>query len=559
MRAIILVCLILFICPWSISAQEINYSEKELIIKIKSDVEFDCKNCLLTHKFKNNKIDSLNKAASVESIKATGNRTEGRAFLLKLKYKSNIKQLVEDYMDTGLFEFVEPNYIGKSPELRFTPNDEPNYIGNTLGLRFTPNDELYYNRQWTHYNDGTFPLSNATDDADMDTDLAWDITQGSANITVAILDSGLKLDHPEFAGRMWINDDEVLDGTDTDNNGYIDDLNWGWDFVNDDNEPQDDCYHGTLVTGIGFATGNNRIGYAGVDWNCKIMVCKVTKENCYGNYVWWSDAIYYAVDNGANVIKMVGRGESPSTLLENAVNYAYDNNVYVVVGAGSQNSLITQYPAKYDNVLTIGATDPDDTRSVGFDPGGSSSGGSNFGPELDFVAPGNFIYFVTDLQLNINYEEHAGGTSATSPLVAGVISLLLSINPNLTSNEIRTILEESSEDQVGDFEDTPGWDQYYGHGRINAYNAVTHLLVGLDQITDIENNIIVYPNPTDGILTIRSKTTIAQIEIYNQLGQLVFSIANENEIDISTISQGLYFIKVKDENGNFGTKKVVKK
>jgi len=544
-------------------AQEINYSEKELIIKFKSDVEFDCNNCLLTHKFNNNKIDALNKAASVESIKATGNRKEGRAFLLKLKYKSNIKQLVEDYMDTGLFEFVEPNYITKTLGLQFTPNDEPNYITKTLGLQFTPNDEHYYNRQWTHYNDGTFPLTHSKKDADMDTDLAWDITRGSADITVALLDSGLKLDHPEFAGRMWINDDEVLDGTDTDNNGYVDDLYWGWDFVNNDDDPSDDCQHGTFVAGIGFATGNNSIGYAGVDWNCKIMVCKVTGSNCFGTYVMWTDGIYYAVDNGANVINIVSRGDSPSQLLEDAVNYAYDNNVYVVVASGNDNSNINQYPAKYDNVLTIGSTDPDDKRSWPFDQGDPGSG-SNFGPELDFVAPGNFIYLL-DYQSNQNYELRGGGTSAAAPLVTGVISLLLSIDPNLTSKEIRTILEESSEDQVGDSDDIPGWDINYGHGRINAYNAVTHRILGLNQITNIENNIIVYPNPLMNDITIGNiEPGHYKIIIYDLFGkeQYIHSTTTDgNHINmaIPKLSSGIYFINITETSSlkNTVTKKII--
>ena len=536
---LILICAFVFN---STLAQEIkNYSEKELIIKFKSDVEFDSKNCLLTNKFNNQKIDNLNKVAFVESIVATGNKKLGRTFLLKLKYKANIEQLVKDYMDTGLFEYVEPNHFGTSGEFQKTP----------LSILFTPNDEHYYNRQWVHYNDGTFPLfPNSKVDADMDTDLAWDVTQGDPNIIVAIIDSGIKMDHPEFAGRAWVNSDELLDGTDTDNNGYIDDLNWGWDFADNDNTPSDPIGHGTGVTGAVLANGNNGIGYAGVNWNSKIMVCKVRTSNNGTNVSWWADAIYYAVDNGANVINMSLASSSPNALLEEAVNYAYDHNVSVVAAAGNDNSDSVQYPSGYENAFAIGATDPDDTRSVPFE--GNPGSGSNYGPHLDFVAPGNFMYGL-DNDSNTNYELHVGGTSTSTPQVTGVISLLLSINPNLTVEDIRDILIESSEDEVGDFEDTHGWDQYYGHGRINAGLAV----LGVDENT--LSDFSVYPNPTTGILNVQSKTAIVQIEIHNLLGQLVKSNTNQNTIDISSVSSGLYFIKVMDENGDYGTQKVVKK
>jgi len=507
----------------------VNFSETELIIKFKADTDIDYKNCLFTQKFKNSTIDALNKKAEVKSIKATGNKKEGRTYVLKFKNKSDIDLLVKDYLNTGLFEYVEPNYIGKGH-----------------GVQFTPNDPLYYNRQWSHYNDGTFPLSNATTDADIDSELAWDITQGSSSIMVAVIDSGLKLDHPEFSGRIWQNNGETSDGTDTDGNGYIDDLYGGWDFANNDNNPSDDHGHGTNVAGIAVATGNNNMGYAGVNWSSGILICKALDSNNSGYYTWMTDAIYYAVDNGAHVINMSIGGNSASGLLEDAVNYAYNNNVYLVVSAGNQNSSI-QYPARYANALAIGSTNSDDTRSNPFfwDP----NSGSNYGPELDFSAPGNYIYGPNHLS-NSDYGWYWGGTSQAAPHVAGVISLLLSIKPDLTVTQIRTILEDSSEDQVGDSEDTAGWDQYFGHGRLNAYNAVTHQLLGNEQFTSINTNLIVYPNPIINDITIDNiEQGNYTIVLYDILGKQQFnystsSIDNQITMKIPKLAEGTYLMKI---------------
>ena len=139
-------------------------------------------------------------------------------------------------------------------------------------------------------------------------------------------------------------------------------------------------------------------------------------------------------------------GNSSSTTLSEAIDYAYNNNISVIVSTGNQNSSI-QYPAKYSNSFAIGSTDPDDTRSDPFF--WDSSSGSNYGPELDFVAPGNFIYGLNHLS-NTNYNYYWGGTSQAAPHVTGLISLLLSEVPSLTVENIREILINSSEDE--DFE-----------------------------------------------------------------------------------------------------------
>ena len=533
MKKLILVLSCLLLSDFSFSQ-----NNNELIVKFKANKKPKSSEVLKLQKFDNSDISLLNKSNKIESIELTGNKKERDTYILELNSSKPIEELIELYQKTGLFEYVEPNFVG-----------------NGHGFQTTPNDNNF-NRQWSHYNDGTFSLSNSTIDADIDTDLAWDITQGDPNLIVAILDSGAKLDHPEFSGRIWLNTNENQNGIDTDSNNYIDDTN-GWDFVNNDNDPTDDHGHGTNVTGIALASGNNDIGYAGVNWNSKIMICKILDNNNSGYYSWWAEAIYYAVDNGASVINMSAGGNGSSTLLENAISYAYNNNVPVVVSTGNQNSVI-QYPARYTNAFAIGSTNSDDTRSVPFF--WDTTSGSNYGPELDFVAPGNFIYGLS-YSSNTNYNSYWGGTSQAAPLVTGLISLLLSVDSSLTITEIRTILEQSSEDQVGNSDDTSGWDQYYGHGRINAFQALTNNTLSVSNFENTNKYLLVYPNPTTSgsnlkILNLINGENV--ITIYNMIGQYVYNTKssttnNSTTIYLPELNTGTYILKINNNSKNIST------
>ncbi|WP_458627065.1 S8/S53 family peptidase [Winogradskyella sp. PC D3.3] len=521
--------LILVLCCILLSNFSFSQTSNRLIIKFKENLNPKSSDVLNLQKFDNAILSTLNKNNNIQSIQLTGNKKKKDTYSLEFNSNKPIEELIEQYQNTGLFDYVEPNFIGHGHGVQITPNDNN------------------YNRQWSHHNDGTFSLSNATSDADIDTDLAWDITQGDPNLIVAILDSGAKLNHPEFAGRIWINPNETSNGSDTDSNNYVDDIN-GWDFANNDNDPTDDHGHGTNVAGIALASGNNTIGYAGMNWNSKIMICKILDQNNNGYYSWWAEAIYYAVDNGASVINTSVGGNGASILLENAINYAYDNNVSVVVSTGNQNSTI-QYPAKYANTFAIGSTNPDDTRSVPFFWDNTS--GSNYGPELDFVAPGNYIYGLSHTS-NTYYNTYWGGTSQAAPHVTGLISLLLSVKPNLSVSDIRLILEESSEDQVGNSDDTSGWDQYYGYGRINAYQALTHETLKINTVENTNNNLLVYPNPTTSGSHLKLSNLINgahAITVYNIIGQQVYhtehtAINNSITIGLPELNTGTYFVKI---------------
>lgn len=361
-------------------------------------------------------------------------------------------------METGFYEYAEPNYVG--------------YGGARCTI--TPNDEYYDNRQWGLHNDGTL-TANSVEGADIEMEEAWAISTGDSSVVVAILDSGVKLDHPEFEGRFWVNEDEIsTNQLDDDDNGYYNDIH-GWDFVNNDNNPLDDHGHGTNVTGIAGATGNNGIGYAGVNWKSKIMTCKILDENNSGLYSRWISAIYYAVNNGADVINMSVGGVSYSASMEEAVNYAVNNGVPVVASMMNTDNDQVFYPAGYASVIAVGATDPDHTRSSPFfyDP----ASGSNYGEHIDIVAPGNYIYGL-NYKGNNDYNRMWGGTSQAAPFVTGVISLIESVHSGLSVDSIKNILYSTAMDEVGrPEEDVAGWDKYHGHGVLNAYQALQKLMV----------------------------------------------------------------------------------
>ncbi len=339
-----------------------------------------------------------------------------------------------------------------------------------------PND-TYFNKQWSLINTGSgqSPLTAKTA-ADIHIAQAWDITTGDSTIVVAVIDAGVNINHPELRNRIWINTGEIPgNGLDDDDNDYVDDVK-GYNMAYKNNNPMDDNGHGTMVSGVIGAESNNGIGFTGIDWKCRIMPLKATDSTGFASYINLIEAMVYAADNGADIINMSIYGYSPFNYLDTVVKYAADNNVLIAACSGNNNLPNLVYPASIEPVIAVGSTNPDDTRTnpftILFNGKDTTGGGSNYGTYLDIVAPGNYIYLLNHKDTN-DYQKYNSGTSFASPMVAAAAALIKGRDHTLSLIEIRNMLLNGADDQVGSSaEDIAGRDNYYGYGRLNIYAAL---------------------------------------------------------------------------------------
>ncbi len=267
---------------------------------------------------------------------------------------------------------------------------------------------------------------------------AWDIEQGKPQVTVAVVDSGIATQHPEFRSQLWENVDEIpRNGIDDDGNGYVDDKN-GWDFSDAptlpgsgdwtvrDNDPEDETGHGTHVSGIIGAKANNGLGIAGIAPNCRLMPLRAGFKYGGGAYLQNDDlaaAIVYAADNGAQVINMSWGDTVRAFIIEDAVEYAYHRGCILVGAAGNSAAVGSYYPAALKSVISV----------AGLGQENQLYGSSNFGATIDIAAPGEEILSTA---LNGEYQKR-DGTSMAAAHVSGVAALVLSGNLHVTNIEIQ--------------------------------------------------------------------------------------------------------------------------
>jgi len=280
---------------------------------------------------------------------------------------------------------------------------------------------------------------------------AWRYASGS-EVVIAVVDSGIDLDHPDLINQIWQNNDEIPgNGLDDDHNGYVDDTQ-GWDFVHSDALPQDDQSHGSHVAGIAAAETNNHTGVAGVSWGARLMALKALNQNGDGTWMDVSSAIVYSVDNGARIINMSFGSADSSQAIEAAVDYAVGNGCLLVASAGNGGTGVF-YPAALPGVLAVAATDNQDLPwSI-----------SNRGPEVELAAPGKEI-LSTDA-----YDSYKilSGTSMSAPHVSGVAALVWSLRPAWDASQVRQLLDDTAQDIW-----SPGRDELSGYGRVDAWAAV---------------------------------------------------------------------------------------
>ena len=330
-----------------------------------------------------------------------------------------------------------------------------------------PNDPDL-NLQWQHNNLGENPPG--TIDADMDTIEAWDIEEGS-EILVATTEF-VEWYHEDLVDNIWQNlnedadqDGRVLewdgnlgryifdpddidgqDGTEWNNyqdNGYADDF-IGWNFMEDTNNPSSESTqdgHGTATSGCMAATTNNSIGVAGTCWNCKLVAVSSLSDFVD------EEGMEYAIDNGVKVISRSYHSGPEYNIIE----YGESQGTIFISSAGNDHSPEVNEGCINEKVLCVSATDPDD-KLASF---------TSYGAEVDIGAPGIYIHTLT----HSNGYTSFGGTSASTPLVSGIVALIKSKNPNLSNPEIISIIQSS-----GDQFNNPL--HYAGNGRINANMAL---------------------------------------------------------------------------------------
>ena len=365
-------------------------------------------------------------------------------------------------------------YYQKNPSVEYA---EPNY---TYRAAIIPSD-TYYNSQWYL--------------AKIKAPQVWDIVRESPNVVIAIIDSGVQIDHPDLRDNIWQNKKEITgNGIDDDRNGFIDDVN-GWDFVNNVSDPRpkfmsgfsaSGVLHGTIVAGIAAASGNNAAGISGVSWRAQIMPLKVLDDKGEGDTNAVIKAIDYAIANDADIINFSFVGFGNSHALERAIRRAYNAGIIMVAAAGNEqeggNGYFLDekpmYPACHDGsilenmVIGVSATDALDQKAS------FSSYGSKC---VDIAAPGVSIYStavyapeksIDNVFFNKYYDGYWSGTSMAAPMVSGAIALLETVGPGMSRAEItRNVIDNS--DNINRLNQSYLWQ--LGRGRLNVSQAVASI------------------------------------------------------------------------------------
>ncbi len=314
-------------------------------------------------------------------------------------------------------------------------------------------NDTFYSSQWYLYQASRH---------DIHAPEAWAVTTGDTTVVISICDVGVQIAHPDLAAHIVI----------------------GYDASDGDNDPTPattyaDDGHGTCTAGIAAAVTNNSLGVAGVGYNCRLMGTRMGYISGGGgiqtNDTWIINCINYSRDH-AKVQSDSWGGGTPSSAVNTALQNAKNAGLTILFSSGNGNTSVS-WPATQSSVIAVGATNESDHRCSPSDWGGGQ--GSNYGSQLDVVAPGNNQYTTDDSRTGAGFDPNSAyisdfaGTSGACPVAAGVCALIISRNHSLIPDSVQAVLQRTANDLVGTpGEDTPGWDQYMGWGRVNAGAAV---------------------------------------------------------------------------------------
>lgn len=366
-------------------------------------------------------------------------------FLVKVKRGASRETVIEELREQGVqvrSQIGELNLLvtDKAPKFAkgsFIEYVEPNFYVETMMGSGKPKQDIYdreANRLWG---------LQATHAAE-----AWRITTGSRDVVLAISDTGT-WEHPEIVPNLWENPGETgrdaagrdkrTNGIDDDGNGFVDDVR-GWNFEINNNNPSDDHFHGTHVSGIVGALGGDNSPVAGVNWATSIMSLKFIGREGYGTEANGIRTIIYAASNGAKAMNCSWGGDGNTQALLEAVEYAKSKGMLIIAAAGNyeENSdVIPIFPAGYEseNIISVAATMNREGQLASF---------SNYGAKsVDLAAPGELIlstFNPTYSPLHKNWYELLSGTSMAAPQVTGAVGLIYSVNPRLSWREVKEII-----------------------------------------------------------------------------------------------------------------------
>jgi thermitase len=337
--------------------------------------------------------DQVNRIQS--EIQCIGFKKFSNIYVFESK-RMSAKQLM-NYFQKWDIEYAEPNFL---------------YLTNDV-----PNDPLYNEYQWN------LPI--------IETENGWTFGKGSEDVVVAVIDTGVDINHPDL----------------------MDQFVQGYNFINEGRDPLDDVGHGTHVAGVVSAVVNNVEGIAGMSWYNKIMPIKVLDHTGAGSTYNVALGIIWAVDHGADVINMSLGNYTDAEFLHDAIKYAYNKDVILVAATGNDNTADPGYPAAYPEVLAVSATDA----------GRQKAPFSNYGEYVDVVAPG------VNIPSTYPQNQYAAlsGTSMASPHAAALAAMIRSANPALKNSEIMDIIRKAAND-LGQ----KGKDPYYGFGQIDVVRSL---------------------------------------------------------------------------------------
>ena len=499
-----------------------------------------------------------------------------------LSHKKEISKSLNVHLITFDYSLIDENNFLE--EIKANPNVEIAQFNHYIKMRSTIPNDSFFEQQWQYINSGQ---SGGTVGADIDIDLAWDITTGGTSadndeIVVCIIDDGINQTHPDILENLWSNNEEIPDNSiDDDNNGFIDDI-IGWNFNENNNNVNSGGIHGTPVTGIIGAKGNNGIGVAGINWDVKLMILMP------GN-VWIESNVLAAYDYPMQMRKKYNEtnGKKGAFVVSTNASWGVDfgqpdnfplwcefynelgSHGILSVGATANNNQniddVGDMPTACDSdyLITVTNMNHNDEKVI---PAGYGL------TTIDLGAFGSGTYTTASSEYG-----SFGGTSGATPHVTGTVALLYSApclnfinyvksNPAEAAILVKNYILDGVDPNISLEGIT------VTGGRLNVNNALESLINECSTISvrtqNAFNYFVTYPNPFKNELILDfnqiDTNTIKDFNIYNLLGQIVHKvdkvdfIQNKINLKLNTLDKGIYILKVNMQNGKKIVRKIIK-